>query len=152
MATYGVDRSQERCSGGAGTDRIADIGHGTDRSRRARTSRHPPPLRRHTDAPSTDAPPQLAATSVTSDPANTARTASNRCSTIDKATSANPGLPRVPTPCGDVGPREPKPTTVADHLADACRTSAHGGQAGDSPRCRISLFWIKAPRSARRGR
>lgn len=41
--------------------------------------------------------------------------------------------PRVPTPRGDVGPRVPKRTTVADHLADACRTSADGGHA--LPRC-----------------
>jgi hypothetical protein len=41
--------------------------------------------------------PTRAATSVTVAPANTNRTASNRCSTTDNATSTNPDLPS-PTP------------------------------------------------------
>jgi hypothetical protein len=42
--------------------------------------------------------PMLAATSVTSAPPSTARTASRRCSTTNKTTSANPGLPEAQTP------------------------------------------------------
>ena len=44
--------------------------------------------------------PVLAATSVTVAPANTKRTASNRCSTTDNATSANPDLPSPMPPRG----------------------------------------------------
>jgi hypothetical protein len=50
---------------------------------------------------------------VTRAPANTARTASNRCSTTDNATSANPGLPvlaasaeRSPNRAAEHGPRQ----------------------------------------------
>jgi hypothetical protein len=51
--------------------------------------------------------PDRAATSVTEAPANTARTASNRCSTADNTTSTNPGL---------------RPTTSAEHRRPEGRT------------------------------
>src|SRR5262249_13782111 len=44
--------------------------------------------------------PTRTATSVTDAPANTARTASNRCSTTDNATSTNPDLPKPDAPPG----------------------------------------------------
>src|SRR5262245_26984575 len=44
--------------------------------------------------------PTRTATSVTDAPANTARTASNRCSTTDNATSTNPDLPKPDAPRG----------------------------------------------------
>ena len=53
--------------------------------------------------------PARAATSLTSIPDNTARTASNRCSTTDKTIRANPGLPESGTSHEDV------PIQSADH-------------------------------------
>jgi hypothetical protein len=48
-----------------------------------------------------------AATSVTVAPADTKRTASNRCSATDNATTTNPDLPS-PTPRGEIALRLPK--------------------------------------------
>ena len=61
--------------------------------------------------------PDLGDTSVTVAPANTARTASNRCSTTDNTTSAKPGLPTTRTPHGDAGDQaaEPAVSTMSWH-------------------------------------
>ena len=47
-----------------------------------------------------------------------------RCSTTDKTTSANPGLPESGTPPETSRLRVPIRTRVADQLTDVCRTSA----------------------------
>ena len=69
--------------------------------------------------------PARAATSTTSAPSRTARTASRRCSTTDKTTSANPGLPS-PTSRGNVAPEWPK--------RGHCRRSHGGGMSHVSRR------------------
>ena len=82
--------------------------------------RHPPVQRRPVH-------PSRAATSTTSAPSRTARTASRRCSTTDKTTSANPGLPS-PTPAENVAPEWPKQGHCRRSMAEECRTSVAGGQ------------------------
>ncbi len=73
--------------------------------------------------------PARAATSTTSAPSRTARTASRRCSTTDKTTSANPGLPSPDAPRKRRTQGGRNQATVADHLAEECRTSVDGGQS-----------------------
>src|SRR5215213_9667782 len=51
--------------------------------------------------------------------------------------------PRSKTSRGDVGHRVPKQTAVADHLANACRTSVDGGQCYLLPLRENFLYAIK---------
>ena len=112
--------------------------------------------------------PDLAATSVTSAPANTARTASNRCSTTDKTTSANPGLPESRTPHGDVadsGCRHGPCRTSADgrlsHITrrstatspeDRLRLSLLGQGAGSAGAARLRAALARRPRAPQPGK
>jgi hypothetical protein len=89
------------------------VGDGADRAVRAiRQARktvqqiplHPPAQRR-------PMPPACAATSATPPPSKAARTASNRCSTTGKTTSANPGLPSPGVITEDVSSGRPNQPT-----------------------------------------
>ena len=53
--------------------------------------------------------------------------------------------PRSQTPRGDVGHRVPKQTAVADHLANACRTSVDGGQSCCTQLVRTFFTSLKRP-------
>ena len=91
----------------------------------------------------------MAASSVTVAPANTARTASRRCSTTDNTTTANPGLPKFRRPTETSNSVWPNPITVAHQLASMC--VAHQPAQDTSTtllRCRIWLQWIKSGRFA----
>jgi hypothetical protein len=87
--------------------------------------------------------PVAAATSVTVAPANTARTASRRCSTTDNTTSANLGLPESRRPAETSNSGWTKQTTVAHQLASDCRTSPGTGHGRQAAHCRIWLSQIK---------
>src|SRR5215212_4071092 len=52
--------------------------------------------------------------------------------------------PRSKTSRGDVGHRVPKQTAVADHLANACRTSVDGGHRAGEIRWEEFLYELKA--------
>jgi hypothetical protein len=78
--------------------------------------------------------PNLSRNSVTEAPANTARTASNRCSTTDNATSANPGL-LSPTTSRNIVDQQAAPTAKCQALTDTRvsstyrdRTPSHGSR------------------------
>jgi hypothetical protein len=115
-----------------------------------RPSKYPPEFRREAVERCT---PVRTATSTTSMPPNTARTASRRCSTTDKTTRANPGLPQSGTPHGDVPTQVADPTPDAHHLTDLCRTSADGAHWLHRLRGERFLYSVKAPgwRRARSG-
>ena len=105
--------------------------------------RYPPVQRRPVHTPTSGYLHHLA-------PSRTARTASRRCSTTDKTTSANPGLPSPDVPRKTSHPGWPKHATVADHMAEECRTSVAGGQCPLRNPCENFLYGFKAARRAAR--
>lgn len=94
--------------------------------RRDRSARPPIPSARYrpsqvcTDCRET---PHPSATSVTVAPASTARTASNRCSTTDNTTNANPASRVQGATAEDAELRLPITTSVKHVLAHACQES-----------------------------
>lgn len=78
----------------------------------------PTPPHPHSDT----GPPTCAPTAATP------RIASNRCSTADNATSANPGLPRSTTPRNIVDPGRRITPGVKHQVTHACQASPAAGQ------------------------
>lgn len=89
--------------------------------------------------------PTCAATSVTDAPANTARTASNRCSTTDNATRAIPGLPSQTT-SRNIADHEAAITTQFQAPTDTALSSTYRHR---TCACALALLNLPLRRSRR---